>query len=81
MRIPALIAATVAALALAAPASAASPALHDPGLNADSYVMDQDLGNDRGHIGRHDIGASASVQLIDTAALGAAGHRGHVLLN
>lgn len=81
MRITALIAASVAALALATlttPASAASSALQEPAVDAGSYyVMDNDdlgLGNDRGHLDRHDIGAnSASMQLIDTAALGAAG--------
>ena len=76
MRITSLIAACTAALSLAAfaaPVSAATALQESPG-NAGSYVMT--AAND--DLGLHDIGAaSASVQLgsIDTAALGAAGHR------
>ena len=80
MRITALIVATAAALALSASASAASSALHEPagvGHEYASTATNHDLGLDND---QHDIGAnSASMQLIDTAALGAAGHRGHAL--
>lgn len=88
MRITALIAASVAALALAAVTSPASAttALQEPVVNADSYAIDlrQRLDTERrGHANLHDAGAaSVSEQMSNsTVALGAAGHRGHVLLN
>lgn len=93
MRITALIAASVAALALAAvtsPASAASSPVQEPSAVADNTYVESastNLRQDndrRGRIDQDIIGAdiSASMHLVSTHdAQAAAGNHGHILVN